>query len=100
MDEMHTEGVNALMYAAKLGGYDTVSYLMKKADVDMNAKDSAGKNALHFAAASGSSDTIQALLECDMNVDSMTDDGMTPLMFASRRKDGRSGQDDRGGCGG
>merc|ERR1719235_452795 len=88
VDLIDQDGYNALMYAAKMGGYDTVSYLMNHAELDMNAKDSSGKNALHFAAAFGGSDTVQALLECKMNVDAMTDDGMAPLMFAARRKDG------------
>ena len=50
---------------------------------DVNKRDTIGRSALHFACRAGKIDAFQALVENeDVDVDAVTNSGVTPLMTA------------------
>ena len=50
---------------------------------NVNARDNVGRTALHFACRAGNIDTFQVLTEIDdVDVDAVTNSGVTPLMMA------------------
>jgi hypothetical protein len=90
VDARDASGATPLIAAAKMGFADVLSELLKRG-ADANAAGSTGETALHKAASrGGSAHTRMMMVLLDHNgvlVDSRTQSGDTPLMFAAARCD-------------
>ena len=71
-----------MMHVAATCSADNVRQILTL-NPDVNKQDSIGRTALHFACRAGKIDTFEVLVENDdIDVDSVTKAGMTPLMAA------------------
>ena len=82
IDERDDEGVTPLMIAAVNNKLQAVKCLLKQG-ADPSLQDSRGRNVLHYASQGGNPEVIELMLSHVPNIDSITKDGVTPLMIAA-----------------
>jgi len=103
VNNVNKNGETALMIAAKeghfenvRGGLETLSILMDYG-ADANIADpDLGETALMYAASEGDFETVSILVDNGADVNILSKNGMTALMFAKRGKVGKIGQAVRG----
>lgn len=86
VDDMHADGVSALMYAAAGGHPEVVKLLLEgkgDAKADPNLKHVQGGTALMEAATSGSQEVVDLLLAAGADPMVRDKDGVSPLMSAA-----------------
>jgi ankyrin repeat protein len=82
------DGLTALAAAAYLGYREIVRYLFEELGANVNSPDKLGQTPLfiNLAAANGDLDVVRLLLTLRANIDQSNNEGITPLMFASGRR--------------
>jgi TonB family protein len=80
-----SDGVTALMRAARDGEYDNFKALLRQ-HTDVNPRDSWGWSALTYAAAKGNQNAVKDLISNGADVNAGDNDGYTPLMAAVEYK--------------
>jgi len=73
-------GVTSTMYAASLGHVETLKVLVQDGKADIHTLHSNGGSALLEACTAGAANSIKYLISVGAQVDSMDQDGVTPLM--------------------
>ena len=86
-------GANLLMHVSATCGRDEVSKILALKP-DVNARDNIGRTALHYACRAANQEAFEVLIECidvegmeDIDVDAVTNAGVTPLMMAVESAD-------------
>jgi len=83
------DGNNPLHIAIKRGKADTVRVFLDGKNTDVNAADIRGQSPLHIAVACNQKEAISMLLaheKCSVNQSSLSQEGATPLILASRMR--------------
>ena len=83
IDERSAEDMTPLMFAALGGKLQAVEWFLRKGALATH-KDRRGWNVLHYAAQCGDPDTIALILPRVPNIESKTNDGLTPLLVCAR----------------
>ena len=86
--ETRTPGLSVLHYASLSGNPRAIDVLVE-AGANPEATDHRGMNCLHTATICRSADVVRAILQHGVDVDSLTNKGMSPLFLAS----GGAGED-------
>ena len=71
-----------LHYVAFHGRANVCRYLTGECNVDVNTTDQYGRSPLHWAASNGHADVCRALIQAGATVNSIDNDGVTPLDLA------------------
>ena len=75
-------GATIAMHVTATCSADFLSQIMARG-ADLNASDELGRTAIHFACRAGKEDTFRVLVDNDeVDVDAVTNAGVTPLMMA------------------
>ena len=82
INSITNEGGTPLMIAAAYDKLQAVKYLLKQG-VDPSLQDNNGWNLLHFASRGGNPEVIELMLSLVPSIDSVTNEGVTPLMIAA-----------------
>ena len=90
IDDVTEKGVPLALYAAELGDFSIVKYIVEYSRASMNTVDENHRNILHYAAASGNLEMNRYLVE-KVGMDITAGDGkcVTPYQIAYERKDGK-----------
>ena len=88
IDDVTEKGVPLALYAAELGDFSIVKYIVEYSRASMNTVDENHRNILHYAAASGNLEMNRYLVE-KVGMDITAGDGkcVTPYQIAYERKD-------------
>ena len=88
IDDTTEKGVPLALYAAELGDFPIVKYIVEYSRASMNTVDENHRNILHYAAASGNLEMNRYLVE-KVGMDITAGDGkcVTPYQIAYERKD-------------
>lgn len=88
IDDTTEKGVPLALYAAELGDFSIVKYIVEYSRASMNTVDENHRNILHYAAASGNLEMNRYLVE-KVGMDITAGDGkcVTPYQIAYERKD-------------
>ena len=73
-----------LLLAAERGLWDMVTFLLRRYDFEIDAKDDMGRTTLLLAAEGGGDKAVESLLEKDANANLDDDRSRTPLLEAAR----------------
>ena len=82
IDSVTNEGVTPLMIAAAHDKLQAAKYLLKHG-ADPSLQSNKGCNVLHFASQGGNPEVIELILGHVPSIDSITKEGVTPLMIAA-----------------
>ena len=82
IDSITKESVTPLMIAAANDKLQAVKYLLKQG-ADPSLQDNDGWNVLHYASQGGNPEVIELMLSHVPSIDSITNDGVTPLMIVA-----------------
>ena len=81
-DPIMDVGINLLMLVSAECSADQLNEILTLSP-NINARDAVGRTALHFACRAGNMDTFAILVALDdIDVDAVTNSGVTPLMMA------------------
>lgn len=88
IDDVTEKGVPLALYAAEIGDFSIVKYIVEYSRASMNTVDENHRNILHYAAASGNLEMNRYLVE-KVGMDITAGDGkcVTPYQIAYERKD-------------